>query len=314
MQNSKVVYAAPGTLAAAPTPHTGSVRRRAFLRSAALAVGLLMCCAPRTASAQAVEPPPESQPPAEAAATADAAEKAAGLPAAQHTIGGPNLWETFLQGGILMWPILGCSIVGVAICLERLAALRRGRVIPKGFVARFLGRLEEGKLDRDTALELCRSNNSPISGVFEHAVRKWGRPAVEVEQAIIDGGEREVGRLRRNIRVLNIVATVAPLLGLLGTIIGMIDAFNAVATRHGLGKPELLAHGIAVALLTTAFGLFVAIPALLIYFYFVGRVEGLVQEMDRLSQKVVDQIAAPGPDAEARFDSEPASIGISLGR
>lgn len=278
-----------------------------------LVVGLVIVGFARSAYAQAAEPAGGEQAPVEKGASAGAGEKGAAMPTEQRTIGGKTLWETFLQGGVLMWPILGCSVVGVGITLERLAALRRGRVIPQRFVKHFLSRLEEGKLDRESALELCNSSSSPVAGVFEHAVRKWGRPAVEVEQAIIDGGEREVGRLRRNVRALNIVATIAPLLGLLGTILGMIDAFNSVATKQGLGKPELLAHGIAIALLTTAFGLFVAIPALLVYFYFVGRVETLVQEMDRLSQRVVELVAAAGPEGDGRVasESERESIGVS---
>ena len=130
------------------------------------------------------------------------------------------------------------------------------------------------------------------STVFAGAVRKWGRSAVEVEQAIIDAGERVTNHLRRYLRVINGVATVSPLLGLLGTVVGMIRAFNAIATSEALGRPELLARGISEALLTTAAGLTVAIPALIFYLFFVGRVDRLIIEIDALGQELVGAISA----------------------
>jgi len=203
-----------------------------------------------------------------------------------------NLWEIIVDGGPLMIPIGICSLVLVAFVLERLISLRRSRVIPRPFVTRFLAQLETGELDRARALEICAENGSPVSEVFAGAVRKWGRPSVEVEQAIIDSGERVTNGLRRYLRVLNGVATVTPLLGLLGTVVGMIRAFNSIATADAMGRPELLARGISEALLTTAAGLTVAIPALICYLFFVSRVDRLIIEIDALSQQVVHSIAA----------------------
>lgn len=202
--------------------------------------------------------------------------------------------ELFLAGGFLMWPILAASVVAVWIALERLVVLRRRRVIPRAFVDRFLQHLEQGSLDAESALQLCEENDSPVAHVFAHGIRKWGKPSVEVEQAIIDGGERQVGQLRNHLRILNGVYTVAPLLGLLGTVVGMIMSFNQLAQGGEHGKAEQLAGGIAVALLTTAAGLMVAIPALIIYMYLAGRVDSLVMEMDVLSQRVVNLISAEG--------------------
>src|SRR5207248_9289981 len=124
-----------------------------------------------------------------------------------------RLSEMFIAGGPLMWPIAFCSVIVVAFAFERLVVLRRRRVIPRDFVKRFLDHLENGQLDRTTALALREQNGSPIAEVFAHGVRKWGKPSVEVEQAIIDGGERQVGSLRKNLRILNTIATVSPLLG-----------------------------------------------------------------------------------------------------
>lgn len=203
-----------------------------------------------------------------------------------------RLSEMFFAGGFIMWPLALCSVVAFTFAVERMVVLRRRRVIPGDFVRRFLGQLEQQQLDRAAAIELCEANSSPIAQVFLHGVRKWGKPSVEVEQAILDGGERQVGHLRRHLRILNAVATIAPLLGLLGTVIGMIMCFNQISTSSAMGKSEQLAGGIGVALLTTAFGLAIAIPALMVYMYFAGRIDALVMEMDTLSQRVVDQISA----------------------
>jgi len=203
-----------------------------------------------------------------------------------------NLWEIVQQGGPLMIPIAICSLILVAFVLERTISLRRGRVIPGPFTKRFLKQLGDGDLDRDTALKLCEENGSPVAEVLSGAVRKWGRPAVEVEQAIIDAGERSTNGLRRYLRVINGVATVTPLLGLLGTVVGMIRAFNNIATADALGRPELLAKGISEALLTTAAGLSVAIPALIFYLFFVSRVDQLIIQIDAVGQEVVNTISA----------------------
>lgn len=203
-----------------------------------------------------------------------------------------SLFKILQDGGLMMIPVIGCSIMTFAFGLERLVILRRRRVIPKAFVQRFISHLEQGQLDRAKALKLCEDNGSPIADVFAHAVRKWGRPAVEIEQAVIDGGERQVGHLRKNLRVLNGVYTVGPLLGLLGTVIGIMQCFNDIANSSAMGKAKQLAGGIGVALTTTAGGLAVAIPAVVLYMYFTGRIDALIVEMDQLSQKVVDLISA----------------------
>ena len=174
-----------------------------------------------------------------------------------------NLIMIIQQGGLLLYPILISSFILVLFLFERLFSLRRRRVIPKPFVRQFLHQLRENSIDQDEALEMCCDNGSPVATVFAGAVQKWGRPAVEVEQGIIDSGERVTNGLRRYLRLINGIATVTPLLGLLGTVVGMIQAFNDIATADAMGKPELLAAGIGQALITTAGGLTVAIPALI---------------------------------------------------
>lgn len=202
--------------------------------------------------------------------------------------------------GLFLYPLAACSIVVVWFSVERLVLLRKGRVIPKPFVKRFFEHLEQGKVDAKGALRLCEENGSPIAMILAHGLRKWGKPSVEVEQAIIDGGERQLSQLRKHLRVLNGAATVAPLLGLLGTVVGMIDSFNAISLKQGIGSTEELAAGIGLALLTTAVGLMIAIPALIMYMYLAGRVDALVIEMDGYSQDLVDLISAEGLAEQAR--------------
>src|SRR6476619_3875551 len=202
-----------------------------------------------------------------------------------------SLFEMLLAGGPVMIPIALASFLMVLIVFERMISLRRHRVVPRLFVDRFLLQLRENALDRSDALERCEENSSHVARVFGAAVRKWGKSAVEVEQAVIDEGERVANELRRYLRVLNGVSTVSPLLGLLGTVGGMIQAFNVIASSPAMGRAEMLAGGIRVALLTPASGLLVAIPALVFYLFCVGRVDGLVMDIDRYGQDLVNLIS-----------------------
>ena len=207
-----------------------------------------------------------------------------------------NLLATIRDGGILMVPLLGCSFALAVFGIERLVSLRTGRVVPRLFVARFLEQLEAGALSRGTALDACDENGSPVAKVFAAAVRRWGRPAVEIEQAAIDACERELNHLRRYRRVFNGIATVGPLLGLLGTVFGLIRSFNDVAGAGAMGRPDLLARGFGEALITTATGLLVAIPAMCLHWYFTGRVDRLAMRFDETGQRVIDEISQEALD------------------
>lgn len=236
--------------------------------------------------------PPETGSTGNAAAEGPANRSAPGLPT--DLVGIATALDYWLI------PFVLATLIALWFSAERLVVLRRGRVIPKPFVDRFLKHLEDGTISRDEALEVCEENGSPVAMVFAHGVRKWGKPSVEVEQAIIDGGERQVSQLRSHLRVINGVATVTPLLGLLGTVWGMLEAFNDIAIAGSMGNTTVLASGIALALLTTAAGLVIAIPSLIIYMYLSGRVDSLVMDMDELSQNIVQTVSA-----EALSDKRP---------
>jgi biopolymer transport protein ExbB len=233
-------------------------------------------------------------PPAEPSATRDAG---AGL------IPTGNLLAVIRDGGILMVPLIGCSFVLAVFGIERVVSLRTGRVVPRLFVTRFIEQVQSRELSRGAALDACDANGSPAARVFAAAVRRWGRPAVEIEQAAIDACERELNHLRRYRRVFNGVATIGPLLGLLGTVFGLIHAFNDVAGAGAMGRPDLLARGFGEALITTAMGLLVAIPAMVLHWVFTSRVDRLAMRLDETCQQVIDEIsqeslAEPRPAAE----------------
>ncbi len=240
---------------------------------------------------------PGTEPAAEA--SADGAEEPAPLDR--------NLLEILKEGGPMIAPLLACSFLTLVFVLERAISLRRGRVIPRPFVKRFLHQIREGKLDRDAALALCQESSSPIAEVFAAIVRKWGRPSVELEQTVIDAGDRASGTLRRYVRLFNAMATISPLMGLLGTVFGMIRLFSAISTASAMGRTELLAAGISEALLATAAGLLIAIPALCFYLFFMGRVERLLIEIDHLGQELVTLISAEAlhDDRQGKIRSKP---------
>ncbi|TWT47177.1 MotA/TolQ/ExbB proton channel family protein [Botrimarina hoheduenensis] len=202
-----------------------------------------------------------------------------------------SLLDLLLASGPLVWPILLASIVMMLCVLERAIALRRRRVAPKRFVQCLLAQVEENG-DRDAALDLCEEEPSHVARVFAAGLRRWGKPAVEVEQAVLDEGERCAASLRRYLRIVSGVANICPLLGLLGTVWGMRVAFDQIAGSSAMGRPELLAGGISQALLSTAAGLAVAIPAMIFYLHFTGRADSLVMEIDRHGQSLVNLISA----------------------
>lgn len=216
------------------------------------------------------------------------------IPASQAVVSSKSLLQVLRDGGPLMIPIGLCSFALLVFVFERAISLRKGRIIPGPFVDRFLEQLREGELSRESALELCEDNDSPVARMFAAGVRKWGRPSVEIEQAILDSGERICNELRKYIRMMNGISTVTPLLGLLGTVFGMIQAFDAIAAFDpalGDSKP-MVAAGISQALITTAAGMSVAIPALIAYLYFVGRVDQRIVELDELGMEVVSCVSA----------------------
>ena len=197
-----------------------------------------------------------------------------------------------LHANPMLWPLAICSMVTLGYVLERLLALRRERVIPREFVDRFLERLSSGKLDRERALELCRAHESPAARVFALVVGAWGQPGATIRQMVSHDAAGEVVELKRNLRVLSAMATLGPLLGLLGTVVGIIQSFDALGGRLGPARGEMLAHGISLALVATAFGLAIAIVAVTFYYFFLNRVDVLVRELDDRTRQVIELVSS----------------------
>jgi biopolymer transport protein ExbB len=216
--------------------------------------------------------------------------------------------ELLLKGQYFMIPIALCSLIGAAIILERLFAIRRSAVIPPGFLASVKAVFRDPEKDRAAALQFCRAHPAQVARVVGVGIRKLPQGQETVEQAIEDAGANEVAKLRRNLRLLYGISAVAPMLGLLGTVWGMIQAFQA-ASAGALGKADTLATGIYEALVTTLAGLMVAIPCLVFYYYFQGKIERIISEMNDLSEEFIEHyleppaggsaatVAAPGPAA-----------------
>lgn len=207
------------------------------------------------------------------------------IPGPQGTLSVTTIGEFFSAGGSLMWPILGCSIVVVGLSIERYLSLRQRRVVGPEVVEAAKA-ASEGRLDE--AGTATAAGDSAGARVLAAGLRRRGLAIAEVEKAMEDQLQKEGARLRGNVRAISLMAAIAPLLGLLGTVLGIAEAFASVE-QTGLGKPENLASGIKVALYTTIFGLFVAIPATLLAAHLQARVR---QGMLRLGEVVAPAIEA----------------------
>lgn len=207
-----------------------------------------------------------------------------------------SVWDFAVKGGFMMVPIAVCSFMALAVFVERSISLRRRRIIPADFLAGLKAVLKGDKRNARQALEYCKKDGSPVANVFAAGIKRMHEPIDVLEQHIQDAGEREVSKMRKYLRLLSVIASIAPLMGLLGTIFGMIEAFQTVAVSgEALGKTEALAGGIYAALITTAAGLLVAIPVLIAYHWISGKIEAVVDEVDHMTVDFVEDFAHPSP-------------------
>ncbi|TVO68874.1 MotA/TolQ/ExbB proton channel family protein [Sedimenticola selenatireducens] len=195
------------------------------------------------------------------------------------------MFELVKAGGILMLPIIVCSIVALAIIFERLWALRSQRVIPNNLVAQIWQLHSKGQLTNAHVVTV--KEGSPLGRILAAGLVNRQHSRIVMKEAIEEVGRQVVHELERYLNTLGTIASIAPLLGLLGTVIGMIKVFAAIMTA-GVGNPTVLAGGISEALITTAAGLSVAIPSLMFHRYFGGKVERLVVKMEEQALKMVE--------------------------
>jgi biopolymer transport protein ExbB len=199
--------------------------------------------------------------------------------------------QWFTRGGPIMYPILACSIIGLAVFLERLAFLRRKHLMPERFVRAVTRAWQRGEFE--VAWRLCQQQDLPLARVLRAGLRKIKEGPQEVERAMEVTGSHEAGVLEANLRFLGAISNIAPMLGFLGTVTGLITAFNVIAVQ-GTGDPKLMADGVSEALITTEFGLFVGIPALGAYHYLRGKVDRLVHEMEAITLELLSAIGFVG--------------------
>jgi len=196
--------------------------------------------------------------------------------------------DTWRKGGPVMWGLLVVSLLGVSIIFERLVALRRSKVLPPAFLKSIRTRWLSG--DIKTAFELCSESSLPVARILKAGLAKHTRGLPEIERAIESTGTHEVQSLSKYMRPLGALAALAPLLGFLGTVTGMIKSFNSIA-MSGSRRPDLIASGISEALITTAAGLVIGIPLYAVYHYLLGVIEQRTWEMEEVTIDIVENLS-----------------------
>lgn len=197
------------------------------------------------------------------------------------------MWELVQAGGWLMWPILLASVLATAIVAERFWSLRASRVAPSNLLTQVCSWQRDGQLNAARLQEVRR--NSPLGRMFAAGISNQHNPREVMKEAIEEVGRHEVHLLERYLNTLGSIASTTPLLGLLGTVVGMIKVFDAI-TLQGIGDPGVLSAGISEALITTAAGLSVAIPSFIFYRHLRRRVDALVVDMEQEAIKLVEII------------------------
>ena len=205
-----------------------------------------------------------------------------------------SILDVLNQGGLVMYVILVCSVVALAVTMERIFSLVRLARTEDAFHRRVSDAMVKGSIAE--AVDLCESNPTPSARIVGAALAKHGASRAEVREAADDAGAREVDRLSRNLVILATIAQIAPLLGLLGTVLGMMDTFYRIEqSAGGLVDPDVLSGGIRKALLTTAFGLSVAIPTLVAYASLSAWVNRLIGRTEQVAGATVEVVAS-GPE------------------
>jgi biopolymer transport protein ExbB len=199
-----------------------------------------------------------------------------------------DLLSMYLKGGVIMHPILLCSVIALAIIIDRLIVIRRAKLNAPAFMIRIRGYLK--KKDVEGAISFCLEEKSPTANMIRKGLKKYKHGHERVKEAIENAGKQEIAKLEKGLSALATIAGIAPMLGFLGTVTGMVSAFMTIQDLQGAASPSDLAGGIWEALITTVFGLVVGIPALAFYNYLLSRISRLVNDMEVISTEIVDTI------------------------
>jgi biopolymer transport protein ExbB len=205
--------------------------------------------------------------------------------------------EFLSKAGILIYPLGLCSLLAGMVTIERLFALRRRKVLPREIIE-VVESVRPGK-DLSLAIEVCRRNPGALSDVMRVGLELAQEPWEVIRDAVLDTGRQETAYLERHLVWLQTIAQAAPLLGLLGTVLGMIKVFASISIS-GLGDPQALSEGISEAMITTAVGLAIGIPTLVAYNFLTARAEGLVTEIEAYASRLVARLRHPAEAGDAR--------------
>ncbi len=215
---------------------------------------------------------------------------------------GGTFVKLFREGGPVMYPLLIFSILGVIFIIERFIALRQAKINVNEFLAKIRKALLANRSIKD-AIKVCEDYRGPVPSIMKAGLLKYGQPKEDVEKTIENAALFEMGRLERNLVWLATIANVSPLLGFFGTVAGMIKSFDALA-EAGLSNPGLVAAGISEALITTAAGLAVAIPAQLAYNFFMSRINKFVRDIETSTNMLLETF---GEMQRSGINPEPAA-------
>lgn len=198
------------------------------------------------------------------------------------------MWAILVKGGPVMIPLTLLSVLGVAVVIEKVLSLRAEKVLQREII----GCIESVRSPADIpmAIKICQRYDGPFANIIRTGLEMSGSAPIVVRQTMEDVGRREVRRLSRFLVVLETVAAASPLLGLLGTVFGMIEVFSVISIA-GVGQAGLLSGGIAEALITTAYGLSIGIPALIAFNFFDSRVDGMVNKIEGYSHVLIKNLA-----------------------
>lgn len=195
------------------------------------------------------------------------------------------MWELIQKGGIIMYPIILLSVIALAVFLERLISLRKEKYVPKAFYEQLVSLLKKRNINE--AVEVCKANKSALARISETIITNTDLPLSRLLEVAEESGRSEASKLDKFLPSLQTIVAIAPLLGLLGTVFGMIKIFDVIALQ-GTGSAEALSSGIAEALLTTAAGLVVAIPAQIFYFIAKARADAIGAALEKASSDVMN--------------------------
>jgi len=222
-----------------------------------------------------------------------------------------SLIDFYLKGGYTMHVILACSVLAVAIIFERMINLRKGKIISTAFIEeikRYWYRRETQK-----AIQACKENDISLARVLRAGLARFNFGIEAVEKAIEAAGQHEAAVMKQNLMLLGFLANIAPMLGLLGTVLGLTRSFDAIASFGMAGNPGLVAAGVSEALITTVFGLLVGIPTLGAYYYFKRKVEIRVLEMEEVSLALIEDLAYDSTQSTEADEPEPLSKAVAGG-